>query len=363
LSKKIVIIPTFAESHLIEFQIPNIIDTINPDYIIYNEGLFPGGTEGKKILTKEWMDEYTLDGKRAFDYKDLEKIIDTAQKKYTDTKIILNPIDYDKSMDSTACYVKGCTNFDELGIKIEEGDYLFPYEGDVFHHENSAKEISGYMEQIEPGQGFRSIWIDYMQNFWYVEKNKIKQFLQDEKHHHEGNYMSRRICIRYDKGGEFYNYILNNFMTTSYHNPDEGYGKLFPTDLITYHYAWIRPGKFRELRCDQLQRWHGYFDIIKHSLDKTNELKYNEILFRPTQAHLTDGWLKFFDVLEHPKHIKNHVDYFEIDEDTKEKLRKPSVYCPKELLNIYQPFAVNNFLDYDTIPVGAIKKVLDTIDE
>ena len=53
MSKKIVIVPTFGESHLIKYQIPNIIDTIDPDYIIYNEGLFPGGTEGKKQLTKE----------------------------------------------------------------------------------------------------------------------------------------------------------------------------------------------------------------------------------------------------------------------------------------------------------------------
>ena len=60
--KKIVIIPTFCESHLIECQIPNIIDTINPDYIIYNEGMFPNGTEGNKQLTKEWLDKYTLNG-------------------------------------------------------------------------------------------------------------------------------------------------------------------------------------------------------------------------------------------------------------------------------------------------------------
>ena len=48
MSKKIVVIPTFAESHFVKQQIPNIIDTVNPDYIIYREGLFPGATEGKK---------------------------------------------------------------------------------------------------------------------------------------------------------------------------------------------------------------------------------------------------------------------------------------------------------------------------
>jgi len=38
--KRIVIIPTFCDSHLIKFQIPNIVETISPDYIIYNEKQF-----------------------------------------------------------------------------------------------------------------------------------------------------------------------------------------------------------------------------------------------------------------------------------------------------------------------------------
>ena len=54
MSKKIVIVPTFAESHLIKCQIPNIIDTINPDYIVYQEGLFPNGTEGNKTYDSNW---------------------------------------------------------------------------------------------------------------------------------------------------------------------------------------------------------------------------------------------------------------------------------------------------------------------
>ena len=363
MSKKIVIVPTFGESHLIKYQIPNIIDTINPDYIIYNEGLFPGGTEGKKELTKEWLDEYTLDGKRAFDYKDLEKIVDDAQKEYPNTKIILNPIDYNESMTSTDCYVAGCTNFEELGIKVEEGDYIFPFEGDVFHHEDAKDEIQGYMDQIEPGQGFRSIWIDYMQNFWYVEKSRIKPWLPEEEHHHDGNYMSRRICVRYDKDGKFYDEILNNFMTTNYHNPNEGYGMLFPTDLITYHYAWIRPGKFRELRCDQLQRWEGYFDIIKHGLDKADELTYSEILFRIEHYKLTKGWIKYFDMFEHPKHIKEHECYFEVDEETRSKLKSAQPYQPKELVEIYNPYVEpeTGVLYLDRIPEGEIAEALSKI--
>ena len=74
MNKKIVIIPTFCESHLIKCQIPNIIDTIDPDYIVYNEGMFPNGTEGNKQLTKEWLDKF------GFPYKSIITCNNTMEK-------------------------------------------------------------------------------------------------------------------------------------------------------------------------------------------------------------------------------------------------------------------------------------------
>ena len=322
MSKKIVFIPTFAESHLIRHQIPNIIDTVDPDYIVINEGCFPNGTEGNLDILQGWKDYYTLDGggKRGFDYIELQQIVKEAQDKYTNTKIILNEMDYTLGMSSTDCYKKATTNFKEVGIDIEEGDYVFPYEGDIFHHEDSAKEIEGYLKQIEPGQGFRSIWIDYMQNFWYAEKSRIKLYLPEKKYQHEGNYQSRRICFRYDKDGVKYEKMLDNFMTTNYHDPIEGYGMLFPTDLITYHYAWIRPGKFRDLRCDQLGRPSGYWDSFRVAMDLCDRYAYPEICVREGKRDLSHGWVKFFDKLPHPKHIKNHELWTDLDEETRLKL-------------------------------------------
>lgn len=321
MSKKIVIVPTFAESHLIKCQIPNIIDTINPDYIVYQEGLFPNGTEGNKNYDKNWLDKYTDDGKRAFDYPELVKIINEAQKKYTNTKIILNEINYEQGMTSTDCFVKACINLENLDIKFEEGDYIFPYEGDVFHHEDAKDEIQGYMDQVEPGQGFRTIWIDYMQNFWYVEMSRIKPYLKDKKHHHDDNYMSRRICLRYDKEGRFYRTVLENFMTTDYHNPVGGYGMLFPTDLVTFHYAWIRPKKFRELRCDQLQRVGGYWEDFVRGLDLADLYQQSHITIRPNVAQgITSRYIKYFDFLEHPKHLKNHELWTEKSDEISNRL-------------------------------------------
>ena len=323
--KKVVIIPVFCESHLIKYQIPNIIDTINPDYIIYNEGLFPNATEGQKNLTKEWLDKYTLngEGKRGFDFKDLQKIIKDAQQKYPDVNIILNEMKYENGMTSTDCFVKSTTNFDELGIELKEGDCIFPLEGDVFHHENSKEEINGYIEQLKPNQGFRSIWVDYMQNQYYCEKQHLERISND------GNYTSRRICIKFGTM-DYYLNIMKNFMTIDYHNPVDGYGMLYPTDLITYHYSWFRPGKFRDLRCDQLMRQVGYWDIFKHGLDKADELKYDEILFRIQHKHTDFGWIKYCDKFEHPKHIKEHECYLK----EKPKIDFKSKYeCSLEVIN------------------------------
>lgn len=322
MSKKIVIVPTFCESHLIKHQIPNIIDTVDPDYIVINEGMFPNGTEGNKNITSDWLQKYTLngEGKRGFDFPDLEKIVVNAKWKYPDVKFILNEMDYSDCNNSTECYKKATTNFEELEIDIEEGDYIFPYEGDVFHHESTASEIKGYLEQIQPGEGFRSTWIDYMQNFWYVEKSRIKIFLKPEKYNHKDNTQCRRICFRYDKDGIKYKKMLDNFMTVTYHDPVIGYGMLYPTELMTYHYAWIRPGKFRDLRCDQLARPEGYWDKFKSELDKCDEYKYEEICVREAKRDLTHGWVKFFSHLPHPKHIKDHELWTDLDQDTIDKL-------------------------------------------
>lgn len=323
MNKKIVVFPTFCESHLIRHQIPNIIDTIDPDYIVINEGMFPAGTEGNKKITQEWLDKYTLEGKgeRGFDYPELVEIVEQARQTYPHLTIMLNEMQYSPGMTSTQCYVAATTRFADWGIEVQEGDYIFPYEADVFHHENSKEEISYYMTQLSPGEGFRSTWIDYMQNFWYAEKNRVKPWLLDPKHHHEGNYMSRRICFRYDEGGKKYLEMVSNFMTTDHHNPVTGYGMLYPTDLITYHYAWIRPGKFRELRCDQLQRQPGYWQAFVEGLDKCDNYEEQEILIRPHQPNSTAGYVVFFDKLEHPKHIRNHELWTDLTLDVKAKLQ------------------------------------------
>jgi hypothetical protein len=286
--KKIVIVPTFCESHLIRHQIPNIIDTIDPDYIIYNEGMFPNGTEGNKLIDSDWLEKYTLDGQRGFDYLELENIIRDAQEQYPKTKIILNKMSYTSGMTSTDCFIAATTNFKDLNIDIQPGDFIFPFEADVFHHENSKQEIEYYMSQLTENTGFRSIWIDFIENQYYVEKLIYSQP------------RSRRVCIKFGTW-DFYLSVLSKFMH------EHAYTMLYPTDLITYHYCWWRPGKFKQLRFDQLQRDSQYWPFFNQQLAKVHEAKYNDIKVRYNRNDSDHtAYIAFTSQFDHPSHVKTH---------------------------------------------------------
>ena len=73
--------PVFCEAHLVKYQIQNIVDTINPDFIIYNEGMFPSGPESTTQVSEKFKSEFTLDGNRGFDYEEMKEIIHENQKK------------------------------------------------------------------------------------------------------------------------------------------------------------------------------------------------------------------------------------------------------------------------------------------
>ena len=298
MDKKIVISPVFCETHLIKFQIPNIIDTINPDYIIYNEGMFPKGPESSTTVNDEFIKNYTLDGKRGFDYEELKEVISEAQKKYPNTKIILNEMNYPDGLDAPNCYRLACSNFKELGIDIEEGDYIFPYEGDVFHLESAKDEIDGYLEQLQPDTGFTSTWIDFVESQFYCERSTLKPIIEKIEGRH------RRVCVRFGTW-DFYNGVLLNFMT-------QKYPMLYPTDLITYHYCWWRPGKYKQLRYDQLNRTQRYWEDFDRGMleirENGNDAR-TDVVLRPDMGDdKTSKWASYI-MIPHPECLKEHPNY------------------------------------------------------
>jgi hypothetical protein len=295
MNKKIVIVPVFCESHLIKLQIDNIFETIDPDILVYNEGMFPHGPEGCTDMSG-FNSKYTLngEGKRGFDFPELQEIIFEAQKKYKDKRIILNEMIYDPSVKSaTKHYAAACTNFKALNINIEEGDYLFPYEGDVFHLESTKNDIQNYMAQLQPDQGFKSIWVDFVQNQYYAELCTLKPFFKNQ----EGR--TRKICVRYGTM-DYYKSILHSFES-------QKYPSLFPTDLITYHYCWFRKDKYKQLRYDQLNRPDYYWKFFEAGLQEIDSLKYAKICMRPDK----EGTYRYTHAinLPHPNAIKEHQNY------------------------------------------------------
>lgn len=303
MSKKIVIVPIFCETHLVKLQIDNIFNTINPDVLVYNEGMFPHGPESCTDM-HGFKEKYTLNGngKRGFDYPELQEVIFEAQKKYSDKKIILNPMDYDPfEKSATQHYSKACSNFKELNIDVGVGDYIFPFEGDVFHLESEKESIEHYLSQLQPDTGFKSIWINFFENQCYAELSSLKPFLMKQ----DGR--SRKICIRYGTN-DYYQSVLKNFET-------QNYPSLYPTDLITYHYAWFRYGKYLNLRFDQLNRSKNYWKYFQEGLNNIKELKYSQICIRPDKT----GTYRYVSAinLQHPESIKSHPNFIHnIDIDT-----------------------------------------------
>ena len=300
MSKKIVIMPTFCDAHIIKYQIQNIIETINPDYIVYNEGRFPLGPESNTIINSEFIKEYTINGTRGFDFKELNSIITNARKKYKDTNIILNPIKYPSSMiHAPDCYIHACTNFEELGIDIQVGDYIFPFEADVFHHESSKSEINGYLTQLEPDTGFKSIWLDFMETQYYVEKKTTAPL-------HNGGIggRQRRVCVRYGTM-EFFKNVLGNFMT-------QQYPMLHPTDLITFHYPWFKPGKYKKLRYALINRHNSYwehFDNVLNRIRAHGKSIKDDIILRPNlPENKLSRYVSFIDI-QHPNIMNQHVNF------------------------------------------------------
>lgn len=295
MNKKIVIMPVFCESHLIRLQIDNIFQTINPDILIYNEGMFPNGPESSTNM-RGFKEKYTLngEGKRGFDYPELQEIIFESQSKYKDKKIILNEMSYNPNISSASeHYVHACTNFDDLKIEINEGDYIFPYEGDVFHLEKNKNLIEEYLSQLQPDQGFKSIWIDFVENQYYAELSTLKPLFMNQEGRH------RKICVKYGTM-DFYKSILRNFES-------QKYPSLFPTDLITYHYCWFRKGKYKQLRYDQLNRPDYYWKYFDSALNDIDSLQYAKVCMRPDKQ----GTFRYTHAvnIDHPEAIKFHENY------------------------------------------------------
>ena len=172
-------------------------------------------------------------------------------------------------------------------------------EGDVFHYQGAKDEISEYLKQLEPNTGFKSIWLDFIETQFYVEKKTISPLVNDGVGGRQ-----RRVCVRFGDM-EFLNGVLGNFMT-------QQYPMLYPTSLITFHYPWWKPEKYKELRYALINRDKSYWAQFDNGL---NEIRKNgneitdDVVIRPGSPINSDNRYAAFVDIEHPIHIMDHVNY------------------------------------------------------
>lgn len=290
--KRIVIIPCFAESHFTDLQIDNLINTINPDVIIYNEGLFPTGPEGKGGIDKSFKDEFCYkDTNLAWDTIELQDKIKKAQLKYPSVQIIWNHMSYDGLTDPNECYVEAVSNFKSFSIDIRPGDLIFPLEGDVFFHQDDVELLNQLTDSLTYDSGLQAPYLDFIENQYYTEGESL-----DENIIHK-----RRIVIKFGTW-EYYKDIVSNFTSQKYPQLE-----LFPR--YVFHYAWWRPGKYKELRFRQLIRPKYYSDAFRAALDQARESKLSKILIRPDRDEYTlSRYIVRIDI-DHPMEIKHHQNY------------------------------------------------------
>lgn len=291
MSKRIVIIPCFGEGHFTSLQIDNLMSTIKPDVIIYNEGLFPAGPENKGGIDDSFKEQFCYRNTTlAWDTEIVQMAISNAQLKYPECHILWNHMEYNSS-NANECYVEAVSNFNDLGIDINEGDIIFPLEGDVFFHENDMETLNEMLSQLQPNSGIRAPYLDFMENQYYVEGNSF-----DINTIHK-----RRIAVKFGTW-EYYKNITYNFIS-------QQYPMLVDAPMYIFHYAWWRPGKYKELRLAQLRRSNEYHRNFLNALSEATKCIDTRIVIRPDRdVNDLCRYIIKLDI-QHPKEIQKHENY------------------------------------------------------
>lgn len=298
MSKRIVIMPTFAEAHMIMCQIHNIATVLKPDVVIYNEGLFPMGPESTSIINDDFRSKYCAYGLNAgFDVLETSSIIKEAMEAYPHIQWKYAIVDYTPGMKAEDAYSYAVSNFEDWGITVEPGDIIFPSEADVFYHENDIPEIDRLISEMKPGDGISTIWLDFVANQYYVEQKQHPDIAPRAKH--------RRFAICY-KDMDHYHSIVKNFVSQDYTQTTK------IVDIYAYHYAMWRPGKYMDLRFAMLNRHPDYWAAYKRGMDEAVQAEIDNvfpdsILVRPTH-HGNYRFIKYITI-NHPAAIKKHECY------------------------------------------------------
>lgn len=312
--RKIVIIPSFASAHFLKHWIPNVIDAIEPDVIIINEGLMPQGPENKTRIDndfrKKWCyNKHNYTFNVGFDWDILGMYIDPYIN--SGKQLYVQPIEF-KSTDANECFLESITKFGPRHNFPVVGDIIFPLEPDAFHHEVDKQKIHDRVSQLKPGEGISTKWVDFLETQYYTEGINLVQ----PKY--------RRFAYCYDNMDN-YKAAMNGFMSQNYTRLQK------VDDFITYHYCWFQPEPYKTLRYELIHRsdpkyWEDFeigLSLIRNSgkaisafFELSRMANYtgdnisnqpDKIIIRPSRSD-EGRYAKFIDI-SHPKHIQEHPNF------------------------------------------------------
>lgn len=296
--KKLVSVTAFAEFHLLECLIPNIIQIINPDKIIISEGKMPLGPENKGFGNEDdFNQKWTFEGNGivGFDWLKTKSL----EEKYKGLVEVVE-MNYDSNLSATECYIQSISN-----IEPELGDLCFCLESDSFLYEGDHGLIWDELEQLKIGEGLSVKYVDFLQTQFFTENVNIS------------SPKFRRFVYKFDNLENYQRKMGQGYLT-------QNYPELKKVDsFFIRHYAWFRPNEYKQLRYDLIKRNDDYwknFDIglewikLKSEIfvkrQNKGNLRYEEpdpVMIRPSRTD--EGRYAKFINISHPKHIENHPNW------------------------------------------------------
>jgi len=292
MGKRIVIEPCFNEHHLQQFHMRNLCDNFKPDVYIIAEGIFPRGPEDnqEKEAHKAFVKEYTFlgQGDRSFDIMSLEDSVRQCVNEYPNTKFYLMQMQYPPNQSTANTYYTVFTFFINKVIDVWPDDIIMPSEADMFFTEEQAQQCEKLIQQLKHGESFASTYIDFF------ESPKVQKTIRS----------ARKVAFRYGDG-ERYKDVMRMFLWES-----EYIKKMQVCDLKTFHYGWLRPQKYFDMRIQQIPRdWSD-------NIVKARELIRSkpEGLDFKLATKIKQRWNFELTVVnkkkeEHPKHVWGHENF------------------------------------------------------
>lgn len=302
---KIAIITSFAEFHLLELLIPNIIETIDPDKIFISEGRMKSGPENKGFKNDdEFVQKWTYNGEGivGFDWE-LTKELEIKYPKL----VKVHAFDYNSNFSATDCYIHSISSIEEFQPNV--GDLIYCFESDSFLLESDAQIINDEVSKLNVGDGLTVKYVDFLETQYYTENVNV----QSPKY--------RRLVYRFDTWVDYRFKMGSGYLS-------QNYNMLRKVDsFFIRHYAWFRPNKYKQLRYELIYRsnpqyWKDFDDglcEIKRvseqyhsnemmlSLDPKSRWFPDKITIRPSRTD-EGRYAKFIDI-DHPKHIKSHPNF------------------------------------------------------